>query len=71
MTNEAPKSLFDMSEDSLKHFHLGIGETAAEQETADAYTAFLRQANMVNAIGNWRFPETWGNGLPLDEQEAA
>lgn len=53
------------NEETLKHLHLGAGEAAIEAETAEERNALLRQANAIHAVGVWRFPETWGDGMPL------
>jgi hypothetical protein len=64
-TNHAPKQLFDMNEENLKNFHQMIGETIAECEDHDGQKDLERQAEMVRAIGAWRFPDTWSDGLAV------
>lgn len=53
-----------IDESTLRELHLGAGECAEESETHEAGKAFSQQAKVINAIGAYRFPETWGDGLP-------
>lgn len=60
------EAFFTLPENTLRALHLGAGEAAAESEDREEQQGLLRQAKMIDAIGNWRFPNTWGDGLPID-----
>lgn len=71
MANEAPKQMFDVTEETLRQLHLGCIEVAAESELKEHADNYVRQAKMIDAIGSWRFPNSWADGLPHDTKVAA
>lgn len=62
-----------LPEATLRQLLLGAGEAAAEAEDNETRQECYRQIKVLNAIGELRFPDTWGDGIseenPREDRE--
>lgn len=69
MVNQTNEQLFLISEDELREVYSGSEEGVIETESSEAAKELRRFAKMVDAIGNFRFPHSWGDGLPIEIED--